>query len=342
MMQAHSVHKGLSKVVRRIGESLSEEASIRLGCIQLCESLRKRGFTLKEACELMKISQATFYRWLKRYKTLGLYALEPKSKKPKQYRFRRWSKELIETILTIRQEFPVWGKNKVIILVRQAGFKVSESTVGRILAELVKKGRCLKALAYSRRNRQRKAAHRFHAQRIKYKLQPRFAGEGIQIDSMSLGEGGRTFKQFTATCPISKWTIVDIYPRATSKIAAQFLQKCIREMPFPIRGIQVDGGSEFMKYFEEECANQKIPLYVLPPRSPKLNGNVERVNGLCRREFYEVYDLPDALSDMRLAIAQFQNAFNYRRPHFSLKGLTPAQALYDSLNTGDHLSYVLN
>jgi len=78
----------------------------------------------------------------------------------------------------------------VIVLVRQAGFKVSESTVGRILAELVKKGRCLKALAYSRRNRQRKAVHRFHAQRIKYKLQPRFAGEGIQIDSMSLGGGG--------------------------------------------------------------------------------------------------------------------------------------------------------
>jgi len=38
----------------------------------------------------------------------------------------------------------------------------------------------------------------------------------------------------------------------------------------------------FMAEFEAACAARKIPLYVLPPRSPKLNGAVERCNGAWR------------------------------------------------------------
>jgi putative transposase len=46
--------------------------------------------------------------------------------------------------------------------------------------------------------------------------------------------------------------------------------------------VRVDGGSEFMAEFETACAAKAIPLYILPPRSPKLNGAVERCNGAWR------------------------------------------------------------
>jgi hypothetical protein len=36
--------------------------------------------------------------------------------------------------------------------------------------------------------------------------------------------------------------------------------------------------SEFMAEFEHACADKKIRLYVLPPKSPKMNGAVERCN----------------------------------------------------------------
>jgi len=58
-------------------------------------------------------------------------------------------------------------------------------------------------------------------------------------------------------------------------------------MPFPIRAIQVDGGSEFQDVFEEECQRRGIKLFVLPPRSPKLNGHVERAQRTHTEEFYE-------------------------------------------------------
>ncbi len=52
--------------------------------------------------------------------------------------------------------------------------------------------------------------------------------------------------------------------------------------------IQADGGSEFEAIFEEECCRQDIKPFVLPPRSPKLNGAVERTHWTHTEEFYEV------------------------------------------------------
>jgi putative transposase len=33
------------------------------------------------------------------------------------------------------------------------------------------------------------------------------------------------------------------------------------------------GGAEFYSEFEEECERRKIRLFVLPPKSPKVNGS---------------------------------------------------------------------
>jgi hypothetical protein len=49
-------------------------------------------------------------------------------------------------------------------------------------------------------------------------------------------------------------------------------------MPFPVKAIQVDGGSEFMAEFEVAYQTNYIVLYVLPPRSQQMNGAVERSN----------------------------------------------------------------
>ena len=133
----------------------------------------------------------------------------------------------------------------------------------------------MRASACNRLNRRRRSIKRWHAQRIRNRLQPKTPGEVIQVD----------------------------------------------------------GGSEFMKDFEEECSKQNIPLYVLPPRSSKINGNVERANGLCHRKFYEVYDLPYKLAAIQKMLKEFQYNFNHLRPHFSLKGLTPAESFYGTMKT---------
>ncbi len=66
--------------------------------------------------------------------------------------------------------------------------------------------------------------------------------------------------------------MLSVYSRASASTAAHFLDTLESRMPFPVRAIQVDGGAEFEAIFEAECQRRDIKLFVLPPRSPKLNG----------------------------------------------------------------------
>jgi len=135
------------------------------------------------------------------------------------------------------------------------------------------------------------------------------------------------FKHFTARDTISRWDVLDIYSRATASTAACFLDKLERCMPFPIRAVQVDGGSEFEAVFEEECQRRNIKLFVLPPRSPKLNGCVERAHRTHTEEFYEVTDGSFELLELTIWLSQWERIYNTARPHQALGYLTPLQFL---------------
>ena len=97
------------------------------------------------------------------------------------------------------------------------------------------------------------------------------------------------------------------------------------DLPFPVKSIQVDGGSEFMKHFEKACKKMNIPLFVLPPYSPQMNGVVERVNGTFRYEFYALQDKFKSVDDVQEKVQKFANFYNSVRPHHRLGLLTPCQ-----------------
>ena len=99
---------------------------------------------------------------------------------------------------------------------------------------------------------------------------------------------GVTFKQFTARDVVSRWDVIQAHTRATASAATAFLDTLQHRMPFPIRAVQVDGGSEFAAEFELACQQRGLHLFVLPPRSPKLSGAVERANRTHTEEFYQV------------------------------------------------------
>ena len=75
-------------------------------------------------------------------------------------------------------------------------------------------------------------------------------GENLQIDHMQRTLNGVTVRVFVACEKQSKWLHGDIYSKANSKNAAKFLREVIKNAKFPIKSIQVDGGSEFMKEIE--------------------------------------------------------------------------------------------
>jgi hypothetical protein len=126
----------------------------------------------------------------------------------------------------------------------------------------------------------------------------------------------------------SRWDVLQAYRRATAGNAQKFLTSLIDRAPFPVRAIQVDGGFEFMAEFEQACADRDIRLFVLPPRSPKLNGYVERAQRTHSEEFYDFYMGELDLKSVNNALLDWEHFYNTLRPHHSLDLLSPAEYLY--------------
>jgi len=92
-----------------------------------------------------------------------------------------------------------------------------------------------------------------------------FPGDLVAIDTLDIRPlPGKVYKQFTATCVLSRFSFAEVYSQATANLARRFLEKLRKESPFPIRAIQVDGGSEFYGEFEKACELYGLKLFVLP------------------------------------------------------------------------------
>jgi putative transposase len=121
--------------------------------------------------------------------------------------------------------------------------------------------------------------------------------------------------------------VIQAHTRATASTAAQFLETLLHRMPFPVRALQVDGGSEFAAQFEQACQQRGLHLFVLPPRSPKLKGSVERAQRTHTEEFYQVTACSLEMKKLNRELRQWEKTYNTVRPHQSLGYLTPQQFL---------------
>lgn len=272
-------------------------------------------------------SRATLFRWRRHYRPEDLRTLEARSRRPHRLRQSRLPGVLLSRVQALRQQYPRWGREKLRILLRREGITVSGKTIDRVLARLRATGQLVEpprhALSAARRRRARPYAIRKPRD---YAVQA--PGDLIQVDTLDVRPlPGVVLKQFTARDVVSRWDVVETYTRATSITATQFLTTLRRRLPVAIRAIQVDGGSEFAAAFELACQQHGIRLFVLPPRSPKLNGAVERANRTHTEEFYESYTGDLDLPTLRVAQRQWEHTYNHLRPHEALGYLTPAEFL---------------
>jgi len=280
-------------------------------------------------CRRFGISRQTFYRWWRRYDPHNLVTLEDRSHRPHRRRQPTWTTQQAEAVRVARREYPRWGKDKLVILLRRKGIRLSTSMVGRILSDLKRRGVLVEvaALAAPRAVR-RKMRGRPWARR-----KPRFwpirkPGDLVQLDTKELRPArGVVLKHFSARDMVSRWDVLEVHERATSLAAAHFLNSLINRMPFPIAALQVDGGSEFAAEFELACQQRGLPLFVLPPRSPKLNGQVERSHRTHHEEFYQV--IPDrwSIAPLNSQLRRWEHIYNTVRPHQALGYRTPLEEL---------------
>ena len=323
--------KGLPGTFYRAGRlqaaDLSPKARERLRLLDLWETLQTLGLKTEEAARLVGVPRATLYRWRKRSQQQGPQALEEGSRAPKRRRRPTWSAALAEAVRALRERYPRWGKDKLAVLLRRQGWVVSTSMVGRILAGLKRRG-ILKEPARNYVSAKKRRARRPYAVRKPREYKALAPGDIVQVDTLDLRPlPGVVLKQFTARDVVCRWDVVEVFRSATARNAADFLGAMKARFPFPVHAIQVDGGSEFMDVFEEACQREGLHLFVLPPRSPKLNGHVERAQRTHTEEFWECYEEDLDLATVRPALRAWETTYNTYRPHQSLAWLTPAEYL---------------
>ena len=300
---------------------LSREARVRLHFLEYAKT-----HSVAATCDRFGIARSTFYRWQRRYDPNDLRSLEARLSCPRRRRQPTWTPEQVGAVRRLREERPRWGKDKLQPVLRQRGVCVSVSMVGRILADLKRR----RALAEPRVARLRPHARHCRPYAVgkpkDYLVEQ--PGDLVQVDTMHLTPlPGVERRQFTAVDVVSRYGVVEVRSVATAGTATAFLDVLQTRMPFPVKAVQVDGGSEFKAAFEAACQERGLQLFVLPPRSPKLNGRVERLNRTFREEFWECSGGEVDLPPLQAALPGWETTYNAVRPHQALGYLTPVASL---------------
>lgn len=251
------------------------------------------------------IARSTFYRWYRRFHSAGVDGLVNQSARPKSLGRQRITAEQEQLVLELRRRR--WGPQRIAtLMLRDHGIRISKGSVWFILRK-----HCVRTLV---RLRKPAAIQRYAAA---------LPGDRVQIDSMKIG--ARRY-QFTAIDDCTRIRVLRVYPKRNKRCAISFLYEVLDSIGFPIRVVQTDWGTEFFNEdFQYELHEHFIKFRPIKPRSPHLNGKVERSHQTDRTEFYSLVDPGDP--DFEAKLAAWQRFYNTQRPHGALAGKTPTEKL---------------
>ncbi|WP_411897490.1 IS481 family transposase [Elizabethkingia occulta] len=255
------------------------------------------------------IARSTLHRWIKRYKEEGEHGLSDKSKRPKTLSNTKITPEIESLILDLRKK-KQWGAARISIHLLRKRISLSAMTVWRVLSKhkvnpIVK--------------RRRKSDYKRYSKEV--------PGDRVQLDVTKIRSKAY---QFTAIDDCTRMKVIRIYSNKKAESTIHFLSEILNTFYFPIQHIQTDWGTEFFNYsFQYELHEHFIKYRPIKPRSPHLNGKVERTQQTDKSEFWSLLDLSNPKLDLNALAIEWQDFYNKKRPHSSLNGKTPWERLQE-------------
>jgi transposase InsO family protein len=279
-----------------------------------------------QTCRHFGISRRAFYKWKKRYEAHGAAGLCDRPRTP-QRSPRSTPLEVISKILYLRQHYHFGPQRIADYLKRFHSLSIAASSVHRILGR-----HGLHRLPANQK-------HRPHAVRWQRYEKPQ-PGHRLQVDVKFLERTPGTskrFYQFTAIDDCTRLRILKVFDACNQRTAIQFIDDVVRRLPFRVHVIQTDNGAEFQSQFHWHVAALDIRHVYIRPRTPHLNGKVERSHRVDDQEFYQLLDKDGITDDIHLfneKLREWEDYYNYHRPHGALDGQTPYERLVAKTRAG--------
>jgi len=280
----------------------------RLSWVQLYEQTKDFGLV----CRRCGVSRPTLRKWWRRYQAKGKAGLQEISRRPHKISPPKVTENYEKLILEFRRLRNLGARRIQAELIRHHNFKLSTKTLEKVLRR--------NNVPPIRRHKNKQKIHRYSRP---------IPGDRIQIDTTKIADG---IYQYTAIDDCTRFRVLGIYSRRTAKNSVRFLEeRMIEEFPFPIQRIQTDRGAEFFGLeFQSAMKRNCIKFRPVRPRSPHLNGKVERSQMTDKVEFYPTININE--KDLSDRVEEWQFDYNWHRPHSSLGNKTPLEKVCELSN----------
>jgi transposase InsO family protein len=263
-------------------------------------------------CRWFGISRPTLRKWLRRFEQDGEAGLKEQSRRPHSSPSKKISADVEQWILSLRRERRLGVKRIRAELRRLHDVQLSPTVIHKVLVQH-------ELNVLPRRRRARHQPKRYSRP---------VPGDRVQMDVCKIRPG---LYQFTAVDDCSRYLVAGLAQRASAAATLAFLDQVLDQMPFAIQRIQTDRGTEFFaETVQRRLMAETIKFRPVPPRSPHLNGKVERVQRTVLEEFWPTVDArADEVSDQ---LALWVHHYNWDRPHEALGGLCPIDRVCERLD----------
>jgi transposase InsO family protein len=283
---------------------------------ELMAARRREGWSAGEIAEAAGVSARTVYKWF------GRNSLENLSS-----RARRVANRLADPLIT---EIASLRRQRMTGAAIARRLKLPRSTVAGWLKRLgMGKLKLLEPKAPALRYERQRAGEIVH---VDIKKLGRFSAQGHRVTGRGQGRSHRVGWDFVhvAIDDATRLAYVEILPDEKQESAVAFLQRALRWMRghrISVERIMTDNGSAYRsKLFAAALRDAGLRHLFTRPYTPRTNGKAERFIQTLLREW--AYAKPYASSGRRnTALPHFIDRYNRRRPHASLAGRTPAEAL---------------
>jgi transposase InsO family protein len=293
--QSHSLHH------HQPGEFcwMEREERLRLSWIEAYRELQDAG----SVCRRFGISRPTLRKWLRRFEADGAAGLCTQSRAPHRSPSTKVGPDEEALILELRRTRCLGVKRLRHELRRLYWLQLSPATIHKTLVR--------HALNVLPRRKRTDTSHGATADRR--------SGDRVQMDTCKIRPG---LYQFTAIDDCTRYLVAGLARRRTAAATLAFLDQVLDEMPFAIQRLQTDRGAEFFaEDVQRRLMAEAIRFRPIPPRSPHLNGKVERVQRTVLEEFWPTVDVK--APEIADRLAEWVHYYNWDRQHEALNGSTP-------------------